>query len=363
MARTTRPRCECDGACRRAFQSNWDWPYSPAMRQVGFQPASPLKVWAVSGVGIAAQALGLAEAIGRRVPAQITAKTVALRSPYSFFPPGFVPAARHALTDNSDPVRPPWPDIWIGCGRATVPLSMGVRAWSRQKTFVIQLQDPRVNPREFDLVVPPTHDNLEGPNVVSTIGACHRVTGEGVLEALRHFPTRLEELPGPRFAVLIGGKSKRQDIGARRAQDIAEAMAQLMKRTGGTLMVTLSRRTGEAARLQLRARLAPHCALFYEGDGLNPYFPMLGAADAIVITADSVNMAAEAAATGKPIHVLPVDGHPGKLARFHEALAARGCARPFTWPLAFWTYPPLVETDRIAAIALNLVQARQEQRR
>src|SRR5262245_24875371 len=98
------------------------------MRQVGFQPASPLKVWAVSGAGIAAQALGLAEAIARRTPAEITSKTVALRTPYSFFPSGFVPTPRHALTDNSDAIRPPWPDIWIGCGRATVPLGMGVRS-------------------------------------------------------------------------------------------------------------------------------------------------------------------------------------------------------------------------------------------
>jgi mitochondrial fission protein ELM1 len=333
------------------------------MSSVGYQPVSPLKVWAVSGVGIAAQALGLAEAIARRAPATITSKTVALRSPYSFFPSGFVPAVRHALTDNSDPIKPPWPDIWIGCGRATVPLSMGVRTWSRGRTFVIQLQDPRVNPREFDLVAAPTHDELEGPNVVATIGACHRVTGERVREALEQHPTRLDELPGPRFAVLIGGKSRRQDIGARRAQEIAEALTQVAKRTGGSLMVTLSRRTGEAARLQLRARLAPHCALFFEGDGLNPYFAMLGAADAIFITADSVNMAAEAAATGKPIHILPVDGAPGKLSRFHEALAARGCARPFTWPLAFWTYQPLAETDRVAAIALNLIQARLERNR
>jgi len=47
------------------------------MRHVGFQPASPLKVWAVSGAGIAAQALGLAEAIARRMPAQITSRGVA----------------------------------------------------------------------------------------------------------------------------------------------------------------------------------------------------------------------------------------------------------------------------------------------
>ncbi len=323
------------------------------MRIVGSQPAGPLKVWAVTGAGIAAQALGLAEAIARRTPAQVSVKKVALRTPYSWFPAGFVPTPRHALSNESDRIAPPWPDIWIGCGRASVPLSMAVRTWSRGRTLVVQLQDPRVNPREFDIVVPPTHDELTGGNVLPTIGACHRVTPQVIDEALSTFPTALEDFPSPRFAVLIGGKSKRQDIGAQRAKQISEALAALHTRSGGSLLTTLSRRTGDAARLQFRARLAPHCALFYEGEGPNPYFAMLGAADAVIVTADSVNMASEAAATGKPIHILDVDGDPGKHARFLQALYDRGCARPFKTPLQNWTYAPLLETDRIAHAVLE----------
>jgi len=153
--------------------------------------------------------------------------------------------------------------------------------------------------------------------------------------------------------VLIGGKSKRQDISARRARTIADALAQVQRETGGTLLATLSRRTSEAARFQFRTWLAPHCAVFYEGEGVNPYFAMLGAADHIFVTADSVSMATEAAATAKPIHVLQVDGHPGKLERFHKSLARRGCARPYRGKLELWTYPPLLETDRVAAAVLT----------
>ncbi len=325
---------------------------------MGFQSATPLRVWAVTAAGIAAQALGLAEAIARLTPAEITTKRVSLRTPYAWFPAGFVPAPLHALSEGSDRIKPPWPDIWIGCGRASIPFSMGVRAWSKGRTFVVQLQDPRVNPREFDLVVPPTHDGLTGANVLPTIGACHRVTPQVVEEGLRSFPTALDEFPSPRFAVLIGGKSKHQDISAARAQEISEQLAALAQRTGGSLIATLSRRTSEAARLQFRARLAPHCAYFYEGEGPNPYFAMLGAADAIIVTADSVNMASEAAATGKPIHVLDVDGRAGKHALFLNALYERGCAKPFKLPLELWRYPPLLETDRVARAVLGAVQAR-----
>lgn len=334
------------------------------MRSVGYQPAEALKVWAVSDgrAGIENQALGLAEALGRRAPVTLTTKRIELRSPWSWLPPGFVPAPRQALTVGSDPIEAPWPDIFIACGRAATPFALGMREWSRGNTFVVVLQDPRVNPREFDVVIPPIHDGLEGQNVLPIVGACHRVTQEKIAEAVASYPQALEDLPSPRFAVLIGGKSKRQDISAKRARAIADSLAQVQRATGGTLMVTLSRRTSAAARLQFQTYLAPHCALFYEGEGVNPYFAMLGAADHVFVTEDSVNMATEAAATAKPIHILAVDGNAGKLARFHQSLARRGCARPFIGRLETWSYPPLLETDRAAASVLTAWAARAKAR-
>jgi len=330
------------------------------VKNVGYQPAEPIRTWVVTDgrAGIENQALGLAEAIQRRAPIRLTTKRVQLRTPFSWAPPGFVPAPRLALSIGSDAMEPPWPDLFIGCGRASVPFAMGVRAWSEGRTFVVQLQDPRVNPREFDVVIPPIHDKLEGPNVLPIVGACHRVTPERLDQELIDFSPGLEDLSAPRFAVLIGGKSKRQNISAKRAREIADALVTVQRATGGSLMVTLSRRTGDAARLQFRTWLAPHCAVFYEGDGPNPYFPMLGAADHIFVTADSVNMATEGAATGKPIHVLAVDGSAGKLDAFHRSLAKRGCSRPFNGTLESWTYPPLLETDRAAAAVLTAWSAR-----
>ena len=325
------------------------------MRSVGFQPAEPLDVWVVTDgrAGIENQALGLAEAMGRRTPIRLTTKRVAMRTPWRWLPAGFVPFPRQAMTLDSDELVRPWPDIWIGCGRASIPYSMGVRRWSDGRTFVAQLQDPRINVREFDVVIPPIHDGLEGQNVLPIVGACHRVTPERIDQAVLEYPQALEDLPGPRIAVLIGGKSKRQDISAKRARAIADALVALQREHGATLMVSLSRRTGEAAKLQFRTWLAPHCAVFYEGEGVNPYFALLGAADHVFVTADSVNMATEAAATGRPIHVLDVDGSLGKLAAFHKSLRERGCARAFNGRLENWSYPPLLETDRAAAAVLT----------
>lgn len=326
------------------------------MRSAGYQPAEPLNVWiATDGrAGIEAQALGLAEAIARRAPISLTTKRVRLRTPWRWAPPEWLPLARQALTVDSDLIDPPWPDIFIGCGRASVPFAMGMRTWSEGKTFVVQLQDPRVNPREFDVVIPPLHDDLEGQNVLPIVGACNRITAERLDSAVSEYKSaNLEDLPSPRFAVLIGGKSKRQDISPARARAISDSLAAVQRETGGTLLTTLSRRTSDAARMQFRTWLAPHSAVFYENEGANPYPAILGVADHIFVTSDSVNMATEAAATGKPVHILSVDGQLGKLTKFHQSLARRGCARPFNGKLETWSYPPLLETDRAAAAVLT----------
>ncbi len=76
---------------------------------------------------------------------------------------------------------------------------------------------------------------------------------------------------------------------------------------------------------------------------------MLGSADAIVVTADSVSMVSEAAATGKPVHIVELDGGSEKFARFHQAMREAGITRPFNGTLAEWHYPPLDDTARAAA--------------
>ena len=68
-------------------------------------------------------------------------------------------------------------------------------------------------------------------------------------------------------------------------------------------------------------------------------------------------MAAEAAATGKPVMVLKIDGGSRKLAAFHGDLQAMGAARPFAGALETWTYEPLAETDRAAEEVVKRMRA------
>jgi len=312
-------------------------------------PAPPLSVWAVSDgrAGIAVQPLGLAEAIARRRPAQVLVKRIAWKGAIGRLPWRLNLAPQTMLVNSAD-IAAPWPDIWIAAGRATLALSTRIRAWSGGATFVVQTQDPKTSLAPFDLLVPPTHDRLAGDNVLPILGAPNRVTPDRLATDLARFAATIAPLPHPRVAVLIGGKSAAFDLPPERARTMGREIEAAVRQAGGSIMLTFSRRTPQAARQILTEQLSGLPGVIWNGEGDNPYFAFLGAADYVLVTEDSTNMAAEAASTGAPVFVLKMDGASEKFARFHRELEDIGAARPYDGALHRWSYAPLAETDRAA---------------
>lgn len=332
--------------------------------EVGNDRRPPLRVQVVSDgrAGIENQALGLAEAVARLTSAEITIKRVAWRRAFSRLPTALqAPWMRDPSSDDPFPAPgDPWPDLWIATGRASLPFSLAAKAHAGGRTFVVQTQDPRLSPARFDLVVAPAHDGLEGDNVFEIVGATHRITPEALAEGAAPFLDRLNALPRPRVAALIGGRSSAFDLTPDHAADLAERIAESVRAHGGSLMLTFSRRTPEAAREAMTAWLAQVPGCIWNGEGENPLFAFLHAADHVLVTEDSANMATEAASTGKPVHILPMvpRGPAGKFQRLHDELRALGATRRFDGALDAWTYPPLNETERTARAVLEAMAAR-----
>lgn len=303
--------------------------------------------WVMSDgkAGMENQCLGLAEAVGA-VP---VVKRIGLKSPWRQLTPYLPVAIPGSLTDTSDRLAPPWPDLLITSGRQAVGLALAIRRSSGGRTFCVHIQNPGVPTGLFDLVVMPQHDRKTGRNIVTTRGAIHRVTPERLADAASRFAPRLSHLPRPRVAVLIGGSNGVYELTPEVMRDVAGKLAGLARDHGAGLMVTPSRRTGAENEATLRAALDGLPAEIWDGTGENPYFAYLGLADTVVATCDSVSMISEAASTGKPVHVIELAGGSAKFRRFHEMLYQDGTARPFTGELADWSYTPLDDTVRVAA--------------
>jgi len=301
-----------------------------------------LTAWVVTDgkPGMQNQCLGLAEALG----ADTVIKQVRLRAPWKQLSPSILRIGnRWAMTPDSDPIAPPWPDVMIATGRHSVASSLLVRACN-PSTYRVQIQSPGISPDYFDLVVVPRHDRLRGPNVMTCKGALHRVTPERLAVDADKWRDQLAYLPHPRIAVIVGGTNGVYRMTPAIAADLGDKLAALSKRYGAGLMVTASRRTGEEAEAALRSRLEGLPVEFWDGQGENPYFAYLGLADTIVVTCDSVSMTSEAASTGKPVYVVMLDGGSPKFDSFHRALFDDGITRPFTGEMEDWSYNLLDDT-------------------
>lgn len=317
---------------------------------------APIKIWALSDhrAGIENQVMGLAEAVAGLIPAEITRKRLRFKPMFAWLPTELMRHPDALLAKDSDRMVAPYPDIFIAAGRASLPFSLRMKQRSGNATLVVQLQHPRETLTAFDLVIAPEHDGLAGTNVLTVTGSTNRVTSERLAREAPRWSRQVADLPHPRVAVLIGGKSKTHHLSAQRARQLAD---QIRAAVGtGSLLLTLSRRTPPQARQVLIDRLGDLPGILYDGEGENPYFAFLHYADHILVTEDSVNMTTEAAVTGRPVYRLDMDRRrpEGKFARFHQSLERQGIVRPFAGRLEDWTYRPLNETERAAHEVLRV---------
>lgn len=320
--------------------------------------SAPARCWVVTDgkIGMESQCLGLAEALGLAPEV----KRLATRAPWRWLPPALWPVPLAAIGPAGDQLTPPWPDLLIATGRQSVAPGLAVKRASGGRTFLVQIQRPGVHPARFDLVVTPEHDRLTGANVLTTLGSMHRVSEARLAADADALRGTVAGLPRPLVAVLLGGPNKVYRWTDTVLGRLAADLARLCRDQGCGLAISASRRTGATAYTMLRRHLSGMPAVFWsEGDGPNPYFAWLALADAIVVTADSVNMTSEACSTGKPVFVAALAGGSGKFRRFHARLAAAGMTRPFAGRLETWSYAPLDETSRVAAeIARRLATRR-----
>jgi mitochondrial fission protein ELM1 len=307
--------------------------------------------------GTAAQALGIAERLG------VPFRTVPLgwgplaRLPWPWPTLAGLDAASHqalwAAAVGPGPDGPAvrdrrlarWPALVLSAGRRAAPVALWL---GRRGARTVHCMRPGFGAARFDLLVVGRHDApAPAANLLPILGAAHRMSPARLAGARAEWAA-LGNLPGPRVAVLVGGAVRSEGLDMATAAALVPGIRRHFPRA--TLLVTTSRRTGAEATARIAADLAatPH-RLFRWGDGgPNPYAGYLAWADAVVVTADSVSMLAEACATGVPVLVA---GHaPGRHAALARSLYDAGYATPLDAPRLASPPGALDESGRVAAL-------------
>lgn len=269
------------------------------------------------------------------------------RAPWRWAAPRRLPVAERAFGTTLDPAGGFDDTLVIGCGRQA---ALATRLLRERGARTVQILDPRIAPSHWDVVVVPGHDRLRGSNVLTLLGSVNPVD-DGWLGAARAAFAEFGRLPTPRTALLVGGPTRHMRMRRRDLDRWLDLVRATVEREHGSVLVTTSRRTPAPFVERVQARLKGLPGLVWTGsvDGRNPYAALLGWADRIVCTADSVNMLSEASATRVPVFVAGAELAAGRPGRFVESLHVRGRTRPLAQDLSPFDCEPLRETDRIAA--------------
>lgn len=217
-----------------------------------------------------------------------------------------------------------------------------------QGRTVVQIQNPRVSPSCFNLVIANNHDEIRGPNVLLSRTALHGLTPSRLRVTRETWSERLRVPGRPLMAALVGGANGRFRFGREEATVLARHLIHAARCADAALFVTTSRRTGDEAISVLREAVESVGGRLWSGGKDNPYIGLIACADFLVVTADSVSMVSEAVAGPAPVYVYRLPGKSRRIGLFLKTLEEAGRIRMFEGEPETWPVTPLDDTPLMA---------------
>ena len=149
--------------------------------------------------GMISQAEGLAKAL----ELDYLHEKIELNNFWKLIPPKFTPVKKFIFKNS---IKKNF-DVIISCGRKSVIPSIFFKQNSQKKIFNIHIQDPKVSLKNFDFIVAPEHDNLEGENVIPTKGAIHYLTMREIDENRGYLEDKINKNKDI-MTLILGGPTK-----------------------------------------------------------------------------------------------------------------------------------------------------------
>jgi uncharacterized protein len=261
------------------------------------------RVWLVLGDkrGDNAQVLAIEQALGWRCER----KHLELQEPWKVGKPRVAASLHHVDLARSDPLEPPWPDLIITIGRRPSMVALWVAEQSGGRTRLVLVGKPSGKMERFDLVVVGAEAQMPPlDSVVRITLPLMRADEATVAAAARAWAPRFADLPRPLVGILIGGPTGPFMYDRTVTDRLLGLVAEVLEQ-GGTPYLSTSRRTPPAIVAALAAALPKGARLFrWTPDGPdNPYLGLLGLADGLVVTGDSISMMVECIRLRRPLAI------------------------------------------------------------
>ena len=238
-------------------------------------------------------------------------------------------------------------NVVISCGRKSVVPSIFLKKKFGSKIMNIHIQDPKVSLNNFDFVIAPEHDGLEGINVLKSKGAIHYLTEKELEENIDYLKPRIKKEKVITF--IAGGPNKYYDFNDEIIDKIFVKTKKNFINQGYQLIFVPSMRTPQ--------RIIDKAQNFFDDNQIiiqdidkKAYLSSLKLANHIIVTCDSTSMISEAAMSGRPIYVaqMPAIKKNIRFKKFFELFKSLDIIKNLEDTVEEWNYKKLNETHRIS---------------
>ena len=290
--------------------------------------------------GMISQVEGLAKALDL----DYFHEKIELNKPWNLFPPSLTPVKQFVFKNQISKDY----DVIISCGRKSVIPSIFLKKNSNKKIVNIHIQNPKVSLKNFDFIVAPDHDSIDGPNVLISKGAIHYLTIDEINKAKDYLQNKILKEKDV-ITLILGGPTKYYDYSNENIIQIFSKINKQITEKNLQLIVIPSNRTPEKI-IQLAKEYFNKNSLIIDSVDKQAYLSSLSLAKYIIVTCDSNSMISEAALTGKPVYVamIPAIRNDKRFKKFRNLLEGMNIIRKFHKDLDIWSYEKLDETNKIA---------------
>ena len=290
--------------------------------------------------GMISQVEGLAKALDL----EYFHEKVELNTPWNLIPPSLTPKKKFIFKNEINNEY----DVIISCGRKSVIPSIVLKKNSNKKVVNIHIQDPKISLKNFDIVVAPDHDSLDGPNVLISKGAIHYLTIDEIYKAKEYLVDKIEKKKEV-VTFILGGPTKYYNYDNESLIQIFSKINKQILEKNMQLIVIPSNRTPEKT-IQFAKEYFNKNRTVLDKVDKQAYLSGLALAKYIIVTCDSSSMISEAALTGKPVYVamIPAIRSDKRFQKFRNLLESMNIIKILENNLDTWSYDKLDETNRIA---------------
>ena len=295
--------------------------------------------------GMISQAEGLAKAL----ELDFIHEKIELNSFWKLFPPRLTPIKNFAFKNEINHDF----NIVISCGRKSVVPSIYLKNKFKNRIMNIHIQDPKVSLDNFDFVVAPEHDNLQGKNVLTSKGAIHYLTNSELDENENYLKPRVD-VQKKIVALIIGGPTSYYNYEEKVIDEIFLKIKNIFLNNNYQLIFIPSMRTPKNIIKKAQDYFVQGQVVIDSVDK-KAYLSALKLADHIVVTCDSTSMISEAAITGKPIYVakMPTIKKNKRFENFFRLFESLKIIKNLDTIADIWSYQKLDEANKISIYLKN----------